>query len=135
MVISHTGATTAWIVTLDRPLTDSTGAGPQVGDYISPAAQNIEGYGKTWIEIFRTLGTGENTSDSARLPRARRHPYVAVEDPAAITNSAIATLVTTYPEITDYEFGYRSLTAPSVPGATATAPNILIPRHFGVYPQ
>jgi hypothetical protein len=124
----------AWRVTLDRPLTDSTGAGPQNGDYISPAAQNLEGYGQAWVAMFRTLGTGENTSDSQRLPRARRHPYVATEDPSSITNSVFASIVKKYPEITDYSFGYQSTTAPTVPGSTATAPNILIPRHFGVYP-
>jgi len=134
MVISFSGAPGAWVVTLDRPLTDSTGASPQTGDYISPAAQNLEGYGKAWVEIFRSLGTGENTADTARLPRARRHPYVAVEDPSSITNSALATLVAKYPEITDYEFGYRSASSPTVPSLTATSPNILIPRRFGVYP-
>lgn len=135
LVIAESGSAGAWILTLDRPLTDSTGAGPQIGDYISPAAQNLEGYGKTWVTLFGTLGTGENTADTARLPRARRHPYVAVEDPSSITNSLLADLVTRYPEITDYEFGYRSASSPTVPALTATAPNILTPRRFGVYPQ
>ncbi len=134
MVIDHSGTSPNWQVTLDRPLTDSTGAGPQVGDYISPAAQNLEGYGKAWVDMFRTLGTGENTTDVQRLPRARRHPYVATEDPSSITNAVFTSIVTKYSEITDYEFGYQSASTPTVPGSTATAPNILTPRRFGVYP-
>ncbi len=134
MVIGHSGSAGARVLTLDRPLTDSTGAGPADGDYISPAAQNLEGYGKAWVQLFRTLGPGENTADAQRLPRARRHPYVAVEDPSGLTNSFFASMVTQYPEITDYAYVYRSTTQPTVPSATADPPNILIPRRFGVYP-
>lgn len=133
MILVVGGSAGAWVLTLDRPLTDDTGAGPQIGDYISPAAQNLEAYGQDWVEMFRSLGPGENASDS-RLPRARRHPYVAVEAPSSITNSAFRSIVNAHPEITDYEFGYRSTTAPTVPSTTATAPNILIPRRFAVYP-
>lgn len=134
MIIAVSGSAGARVITLDRPLTDSTGAGPATGDYISPAAQNLEAYGKEWVEMFRSLGPGENTSDTDRLPRARRHPYVASSSPSSLTNSALKGIVTKHTEITDYEFGYRSVSAPTVPTTTATAPNILIPRRFGVYP-
>lgn len=135
LVLSTSGAAGARVLTLDRPLVDSTGAYPAAGDYICPAAQNLEGYGSTWIDIFRTFGTGENTDDSDRLPRARRHPYAASEDPSSITNAVLTQLVRKFPEITDYEFGYTSTTAPTVPSTTATAPNILIPRRLAFYPQ
>ncbi len=134
MVIGWSTATPGYQLSLDRPLTDSTGAGPAIGDYISPAAQNLEGYGDAWVQMFRTLGTGENTSSSTRLPRARRHPYIATEDPAAITNAAFTKIVAKYPEITDYEFSYRSASTPTIPSTTATAPNILVPRRLAFYP-
>lgn len=134
MVVSHTGVPGAWILTLDKPFVDSTGAWPQIGDYVCPAAQNLESYGKTWVEIFRSFGPGENTSDTGRLPRALRHPYVANEDPSSLTNSVLTKLVTKYPEITDYSFSYRSTNSPTVPSLTATAPNLLTPLRFAVYP-
>lgn len=124
----------AWILTLDKPFVDDTGAWPQSGDFICPAAQNLEAYGKKWINIFRGFGTGENTADTNRLPRALRHPFVASEDPSSITSSVLTQLVSAYPEITDYSFAYRSATTPTVPGSTATGPNILVPRRFAVYP-
>lgn len=137
MVIAVDGASVAghWILSLDKPFVDSTGAWPASGDFICPAAQNLEAYGKTWIQMFRGLGTGENTASAARLPRAVRHPYVANEDPSSLTNSVLAQLVNAYPEITDYQYSYRPVSAPTVPGSTATAPSILIPRRFAVYPS
>jgi len=135
LVVNVSGSSGAWTLELDKPLVDSTGAWPAIGDYICPAAQNLEAYGSTWINIFRTFGTGENTASTQRLPRARRHPFVASEDPAALTNSVLAYLVGSHPEITDYEYSYRSSSTPTVPGSTASSPNILTPRRFGVYPQ
>lgn len=133
LVVSHSGSSGAWVVTLDRPLVDSTGAGPAAGDYISPTCQNIVGYGNSWISTFSAIGPGENTSSSSRLPRASRRPFTSETNPTGITNSLLKSTVNKYPEITDFSFGYNLVVNPTVPSDTVTAPNILIPRRFGVY--
>jgi len=133
LVTAQSGSAGAWVLTLDRPLVDRGGTGPSTGDYISPAAQNLEKYGDAWVTIFRGLGPGENTSDADRLPRAKRHPFATNEDPFAITNAVLAKLARDFTEITDYEFGVKSPATPTVPASVATAPNILVPRHLAIY--
>ncbi len=134
LIVSHSGSSGAWIVTLDRPLIDKTGAGPVAGDYVSPSCQNIDGYREDLIKMFSRLGPGENTSDVTRLPRAKRHPYITEELPSSITNASLKTLVGAHPEITDFSIGYILKSSPTVPANATLAPNILIPRRFGVYP-
>jgi uncharacterized phage protein gp47/JayE len=134
LIVSHSGSSGAWVVSVDRPLVDSTGSGPISGDYVSPLCQNITGYGESYISMMRNLGPGENTVQASRLPRASRHPNQADEAPSSVTNSTLKTLISKYPEITDFSFGYILKSAPTVPGNTQTAPNILIPRRFAVYP-
>ncbi len=134
LIVSHSGSTGAWIVTMDRPMVDSTGAGPSTGDYVCPSAQNLASYGDDWVATFRSMGPGENTAAPARLPRAKRHPFAADESPYSITNSVLKTVALKHPEITDFSFGYTLKVTPTIPSNTATAPNILIPRRFSVYP-
>lgn len=134
LVISHSGSSGAWIVGVDRPLVDSTGTGPSSGDYICPSSQNLTGYGAIWIDTLRKLGPGENTAQATRLPRAKRHPSISDSSPSSITNSLLKPILVKYPEITDFSIGYSSATTPTVPVNTATAPNILIPRRFAIYP-
>lgn len=134
-VISQTGATTAWVLTLDRALVSTDGSGPSIGDYVCPAAQNLDLYGKAWVDLFRSLGPGEVTTDANRIPRAKRHPFVASEDPSDISATTLAAYVKQFPEITDYATGYSSATAPSVPATVADAVQILVPRKFAVYQQ
>lgn len=133
LIVSKSGTSGAWVVGLDRPLVDSTGAGPVSGDYVCPAAQNLFGYGKEWIETFRSFGPGENTAIASRLLRGKRHPAPAERAPHSITNSILKSITSKYPEITDFSLGYTLVTAPTVPSNTVTAPNILIPRRFAVY--
>lgn len=134
LIISHSGTAGAWVVNIDRPLVDSTGAGPTGGDYICPQCKNISGYGAEWVELFRSLGPGENTSTLALLPRASRHPFVADEAPYSITNSSLRSMTNKFKEITDFSLGYVLKSTPTVPSLKQTAPNILIPRRFSVYP-
>lgn len=133
LVTAVAGSVGAWVLTLDRPFVDSNGASAATGEFISPAAQNLEKYGATWVNLFRTLGPGENTADSNRIPRAKRRPFVTVEDPSDLTTSMLGELSKVYPEITNYEYGYRSKSTPTVPASVVTAPNILTPRNFGIY--
>jgi hypothetical protein len=138
LVLAGVGISGAWDLTLDRPLVGETGAGPVTGgtaDYISPASEQLLNYGDAWIELFRALGPGENTNDVNRLPRAKRHPYVTDEDPTSLTAVVLRRLTEPFPEITDHEYVFKSLSGPSVPGSVATAPNVLIPRRFAIYKQ
>jgi len=133
LVTAVAGGAGAWALTVDVPLADSLGGIPQVGDYVSPAAVSSATYGDSWVTAIGVLGPGENTADPFRLPRALRHPFVEDEDPSDLTVLLLKVLLDTHPEIHDIQYSFRSLTTPTVPGSVATNPNILVPRHFGVY--
>ncbi len=133
LVTAVSGSVGAWVLTLDRPLTSSEGEPIAAADYISPAARNLNGYGATWTNYFRRLGPGENTADSGRLPRAKRHPYVTDEDPSSLTGVMFGAFKEAHPEITDISFGLASTYSPSVPGSADSPPEILVPRRFAVY--
>lgn len=133
LVTSVSGSAGAWRVLLDAPLLDSTGAGPQVGDYVSPAALNLTKYGDQWVSLLGEFGPGENTTDTGRLPRAKRHPYVTDEDPTSITNTTLAQWSRPFPEIAAFALHYANKTSPTVPANVATAPNVLVPRRFAIY--
>lgn len=133
LVIAVGGGAGAWQLTLDRPFVSKDGSIPAAGDYVSPAAQNLEKYGASWVELFRKLGPGENTTDVFRLPRASRHPFVDDEDPADLTVPMLLDIVKSNPEITDIQYGYLPDGTANVPGSVNTGPSILVPRHFGVY--
>jgi len=134
LVVGVSGSAGAWVLDLDRPFVDSFGNGPETGEYVCPDAQNLDGYGTLWLDIFESLGPGENTTSANRLPRAKRHPYATDEDPSSITRATLARLVRAYPEITDISLAYAPTTTPTVPPNVRTAPNILVPRHLGFYP-
>lgn len=133
LIVSHSGVPAAWVLNLDRPLRGKNGAAPAIGDYVCPPAKNLDGYGETWINVFRALGPGENTTDANRLPRAKRRPFVSVEDDASITTGALVRMVNEHPEITALAFSSAVVTTPTVPGSVDTAPNVLVPRKFAVY--
>lgn len=141
LVTAVTGGTGAWVLTLDTDISDSTGAAPQSGDFVCPWAHSLVEYGQTWVNLMRRLGPGENTADGNRLPRSLRHPYVEDEAASDLTVLQITKFIhgdstigiDGHPEVTDAQYAYRSLSAPSVPGSVATAPNVLIPGNFGVY--
>lgn len=125
-----------WQLTLDAPLIDEAGVTVAVGDFISPAAVNLDGYGETFVDIMEELGPGEATNDANRLPRSLRHPYVADgrKRSPALKVSQLELFSQRHAEIVDYEFGYRSTTTAPLPVDVAHAPLVLVPRHFGVYP-
>jgi uncharacterized phage protein gp47/JayE len=133
LVTGVTGSSGAWVLTLDRPLLDSNGDMPAAGDYISPNALNLNGYASFWIEQFRGLGPGQNTSELDRLPRALRHPYVTDEDPSDVTTILLAQLAVAYPEISAIAFGVSATTTPTVPSDADDPPNILVPGKLGFY--
>lgn len=133
LVVGVSGATTAWVLTLDRPLVDSLGNNPAAGHLISPDARSLQGYGKKWIDLCRTLGPGENTADAGRLPRAKRHPFIADEDPTDITTVLISKIaIPEFPEITSIS-ATVNVTTPTVPSDVDDPPNILKPRYVAFY--
>jgi hypothetical protein len=136
-VIAVSGGTGAWIVTLDSPFVDSTAQGAAVGDYVSPAAQNIQSYGEKWVELLEALGPAENTADPIIVANGRglRHPFQASGKKSALTSAQLNAFSTAHSEIEDIAWSYRSATAPPVPGAISDPPNVFVPRRFGVYPQ
>lgn len=133
LVTALSGSTGAYVLTLDRPLVADDGTAVAVGDFICPAAVNSDAYGTSWVASMRALGPGENTADINRLPRALRHPYVADEDPSAISFLTLKSFKGNMSEVTDLAFGYLSVTAPTVPVAVNLPVNVLVPRHFGIY--
>lgn len=135
LVTLDSGSAGAWVLTLDSPLIGKTGDGPAVGDFICPAAFNLEKYGDAWVSAVGAFGPGENTTDTGRLPRAKRHPFTTDEDPIDVTNATIANWQAGFAEITGFALSYSNKTTPTVPASVDTAPNVLTPRHFALYKQ
>lgn len=132
VVTGVTGGTGAWRITLDRPLIDGAGNGPEANDYVSPAATNIEAYGRTWVDIFGQLGPGENVTVSDN--RRKRHPFEADGSRSSLTAVQLKQFAERHTEVLDYSWSYRSLSAPSVPALITDPPNILTLNRFGIYP-
>jgi len=133
LVTAHSGATTAWVLTLEAPLVDAAGNEPAIGDYVSPGMENSEGYAKAWTDIMETLGAGENISASGIAPRDNRRPFISDGPRSGLTSSELLAFQGKNVEITDSQYSYRSATSPTVPASINTAPNIFVPRRFGIY--
>ena len=132
-IVAAGGSPGARTLTLDKPMADSSGASPQVGDYISPAAERIGDYGAKWVELMGELGPGENTTDPNRLPRALRHPYVSAGPDSSLSFVLLRKLSDQFNEITNLAYSYRSATAPSVPASVNLPPNVLRLVRFAIY--
>lgn len=133
LVVAVSGSSGAWVLTLESPLLGVTGDGPAAGDYVSPAAFRLDDYAMQWMTVVGGFGPGENTTDSGRLPRAKRNPFLTDEDPAELTNETISRWSRNFAEISNFSLLYSNLTAPTVPTSVATAPNVLVPRKFAIY--
>ena len=134
LVISYTGGTGAWELILDKPLADSTGAAPAVGDYICPAAKSLSLYGDAWLDLLENLGPGENTADINRLPRSLRKPLVTDAAPSSVNAAALSRFTDKFSEINSTAVSYSSQTVPTTPVIVSASPNVLSPRKFAVYP-
>lgn len=131
LVTTVGGSAGAWQLTLDAPLVDSTNTTVATGDYISPAAVNLEDYGETWTEIASTLGPTEMTADANRLPRALRHPKIADGNTAEPTARDLAIFYEKHPEITAIDFGFTQTLG--LPIAVSDPAPIFALEDFGVY--
>ena len=132
-VIGATGGSVgAYTLTLNTALPDVA-----IGDFISASCANMNDYAATLLEQFNLLGPGENTSDAARLARARRKPLAtsgAANFPARLGTVQTAAIINSADEITDAFLEYQSDFLPDVPAAIADAPNILTLRKLAFYP-
>jgi uncharacterized phage protein gp47/JayE len=135
LVTGVSGSSGAWVLTLDSPMVDDSAAEPSVGDYVCPAAANLDKYGATWVQIMRGFGAGENTSDPNRVPRALRHPLASTSGgaPTAFTVLQLKQLIDAHPEITDAALGLTSPSTTTVPASVDDPPNVLRPFRFAVY--
>lgn len=131
-VVSFGGAAGARVLGLDKPLVDSSGASPQVGDFISPAAERLLDYGAAWLRLMGALGPGENTTD-ARLPRALRHPYITTGASASLSFQMLRDLSDQFSEMTQLTYSYVTVYDPTVPASVDDPPNVLRLVNFGVY--
>jgi uncharacterized phage protein gp47/JayE len=133
LVTAVSGTAGAWVLTLDKPAVDTDGTSIATGSFISPAAERLDRYGASWLALMEGLGAGENTTDTDRVPRAKRHPFVSDEAFSALTALQLKRLMDGFEEITDTSYAYRSVTSPTVPASVDDAPNVLTPRHLGIY--
>jgi uncharacterized phage protein gp47/JayE len=133
LVVDHSGSSGAWVLTLDAPFVDADGVSVAVGDYISPAAVNMGNYGKTFVALMGKLGAGENCAPlSGDTPRRLRHPFIADVPNSTIGGRLVNEWSRQHPEIEAATLAYAPTSTPTVPASVDTAPNILVPRHFGI---
>ena len=131
-VHSSTGGSGAWVLTLTDPLVSGV-YGAAVGDYISPAAHNIQAYANTWCAEMNKLGPGENTVDQNRLPRARRHPYSETGWGAELTAKQITNFMNAHDEISDAAFELITPATVTVQVVISSAPYVRRLTHFAIY--
>lgn len=132
-VLTFTGGPGAWALNLSVPLVDSWGAAPAIGDWISPVCANLDAYGDAWIDGFEQLGPGENTAIPVLLPRSSRIPLM-IDGPRCDVSLSHFKKLREQTEIDRMEIAWANKTSPTLPSGLNQPPNILVPRHFGVYP-
>lgn len=134
LITAKSGSAGAWVLTVDLPLIDSDGTAVATGDFISPAAVGISDYRKTFLELMGALGAGENVDpDGGDRPRRLRHPFISDGAQIGITGKFRADFIRAHPEIDDGDFSYLPTSAPDIPASIDEPPNVLVPRHFGIY--
>lgn len=135
LITAVSGSSGAWVLTVDAPMVDKKGAAITPGDYVSPPAVNGEKYGTKLLDLFETLGAGEMTSDIYRLPRSLRHPLISDGVRTTLQGSFLAEFTQAHAEISNSAVAYAPTASPSVPSTVDDTPNVLVPRHFGIYLQ
>ena len=121
-------------ITLKTPFTSNNGVDVAVGDWIFPAAVNMEIYVKAILSAFAGLGPYEKTNQAGVLPRALRRPRANKSWPSEMKAPVLRTLTDSGEEVQDTSFLYRSATTPPLPAAITDGPYCIVPRQIGVYP-
>lgn len=143
-VVSFTGTTGAYVLTVDTPMPGIT-----TGHYIWPQAAQMANYVAALLSAFSLMGPGEWTANPAVKARAFRHPIPSLSWPYALTAVQLKTVINSGPEVLDANWIYRSATLsgglyqPTIPGTvtvdtttgnlTSVAVNILTPRNLAFY--
>ena len=106
------------------------------GDYVSPDAEKLDGYGSTVAGTFGKLGPGEITASTTYLPRSHRRPRTFESWRHQYTSRDVGELSTAHEEIQHVTVTVPTSlpVTPTVPGAVTTAPNVLVLGNFAVYP-
>jgi len=131
-VISATGSDGNVVVTID-PQAPFNGIAP--GDMICPASERVEVYAQTMLASFQSLGPGQWTTDTNRLPRASRYPLTSQAWPSDLTAAQLKDMSNAGSEVLDVAYLYRTQSSPGVPADTTKCPNVLVPGNFGIYPM
>jgi Baseplate J-like protein len=135
-VLSHTGTAGAYVITIDTPFPNvAAGMGGSLGTLIFPDAVNMATYVAALLAQFAIMGPGEKTSNVTVLSRGFRHPAPQAASPYALDARMLKAIEDTGPEVFSTSFYIGSGATPSVPGSVSSAPNILIPRTIGFYPN
>ena len=138
-VLSHTGTTGAYVLTLDTPF-----VGIAAGHYIFPQSVNQATYLAAALAIFALMGPGEKSANVSALLRGYRHPSPVVSWPATLGSAVRKALTDAGTEVQSAEYIYRTaggvtltgntgVLTPVVPTAVTIAPNIYVPRNLGFY--
>jgi hypothetical protein len=98
-VVTVGGSAGARTITIDRALPTVA-----VDDYVSPACEQYEAYGETFMAEVAKLAPGEKTSDADVLPRAFRRPATEDGFPSALTTRLVSTMQTSHTEISNAAF-------------------------------
>jgi uncharacterized phage protein gp47/JayE len=108
--------------------------GIAIGDYIFPAAANMQSYVNATLTAFSNLGPGEKTSVAGSLPRAYRKPRTAQSWPSEIGAYVRHAVENSATEVLSCDYYARSSTDQSLPAVISSPPKIFIPGQLGYYP-
>jgi len=136
-VLSVSGTSGAYVITIDTPFPNLVAQNiplSVLGSFVFPDAVNMDAYVAALLNAFALMGPGEKTSNTSVLGRAFRHPPPQLSWPYSLNATQLKAIESTGDEVLDTSYYFRSATSPTVPGAIADAPYILVPRNLGFYP-
>lgn len=138
-VLTHTGTTGAYVITLDKPLPNIA-----AGALIWPACENAQVIADSLREAFAEMGPGEKTTNVSALVRGFRHPAPSISWAASL-GAHLTHAIEANDNVVSAQFLYRfdsqaavtlngsvGLLVPTVPAAYA-APRQFILRNAAFY--
>ena len=129
-VVSHTGTSGAYVVTISAPFVDVA-----TNSVIFPQSQNQAIYVAALLSAFAGLGPGEKTANGTLLQRSYRRQLPTIAWPYSLGATQLKQIINSGSEVLDALWLYRSVTTPAVPGSVTSNPNILTPQNCGFYAQ
>lgn len=138
-VISVSGTSGAYVITLDQPFVDIV-----VGCYIWPKCENAQEYCDAVVDAFALMGPGEKSSNASALVRGFRRPRPAAGWPSTLGSHLTRALTDAQREVLSAQFFHRTdgtttttgsggVVTPQVPASVSDPPNIYVPRHISFY--